>query len=110
MAGVASRPVALRQPHDDVAVALAGATQRLELGQDARIEPDTHAAILGALRLKQRPIRAPAWRRSALASGSPRATRIVATASDRRPFHDDESGALQMSDNAIGYNRSHVFI
>ena len=59
---------------------------------------------------------------SALASGSPRATRIVAAASDRWPSHDDESGArgycpnrtvpraLQMLDNAIGDNRSHVFI
>jgi|SRR5580704_14238999 hypothetical protein len=35
---------------------------------------------------------------------------IVAAASDRWPFHDDESGALQMPDNAIGDNRSHVFI
>jgi hypothetical protein len=43
---------------------------------------------------------------SALASGSPRATRIVAAASDWWPFHDDESGALQMPDNAIGDNRS----
>ena len=45
-----------------------------------------------------------------LASGSPRATRIVAAPSDRWPFHDDESGALQMPNNAIGDNRSHVFI
>ena len=47
---------------------------------------------------------------STLASGSPRATWIVAAASDRWPFHDDEPSALQMPDNAIGDNRSHVFI
>ena len=49
-AGLA-RPLALRQTDDDVAVALAGPAQRFELRQDARIEPDMHAAILGALRL-----------------------------------------------------------
>jgi hypothetical protein len=36
---------------DDVAVALAWAAERLELSEDARIEPDVHAAIRGALRL-----------------------------------------------------------
>jgi hypothetical protein len=36
---------------DHVAVALAGAAQRLELGHDAGIKPDMHTAILGALRL-----------------------------------------------------------
>ena len=50
-ADVASRPVALRHPRGDVAVALAGPAQRLEVGQDARIEPDMRTAILGALRL-----------------------------------------------------------
>jgi hypothetical protein len=37
--------------YDHTALALAGATQRVELRQGARIKPDMHAATLGALRM-----------------------------------------------------------
>jgi hypothetical protein len=43
-----------------------------------------------------------------LESGRPRATWIVATARGRRLLHDNESGALQMSYDPIGDNRSHA--
>jgi hypothetical protein len=45
-----------------------------------------------------------------LESGGPCATRIITTARGRRPFHDNESGALQMSHDPIGDDRSHVRI
>lgn len=51
LSGGVSAPPRARQTDDDVAVALAGPAQRFEFRQDARIEPDMHAAILGALRL-----------------------------------------------------------
>jgi hypothetical protein len=47
---------------------------------------------------------------SRLKSGSPCATWIVATAQGRRPFHDNESGPLQMSHDPIGDDCSHVCI
>jgi hypothetical protein len=45
-----------------------------------------------------------------LAAGSPCATWIIAAASHERPFHDNESGALQMSHDSIGDYRCDVFI
>jgi hypothetical protein len=48
-AGVAS-PLALRHFANHVASPRRGHAARLELHQNARIEPDMHAAILGALR------------------------------------------------------------
>jgi hypothetical protein len=47
---------------------------------------------------------------SRLKSGSPCAIWIVATAQGRRPFHDNESGPLQMSHDPIGDDCSHACI
>jgi hypothetical protein len=40
-----ARTVAFRTPQDDVVVAFARRAQRLELGQDARIEPNQSVAV-----------------------------------------------------------------
>ena len=44
-----SRPVAVRQTDDDVAVALTRASRRLQPVHDPRIKLDVDVAILGAL-------------------------------------------------------------